>query len=250
MTKENGLGAGLFLDGYDLSGDSREVGNISKALTELPQTGIDKYAMERAAGQLDATLEWVSFFNPTNAHIALTAMPRTDRVASYMHKQNVLGTPVANIVCKQVDLNTTRGDKGDFTSKVKAVANAWWLDWGQSLTTGQRTDVAATNGTGVDFGDPAPLAYTFGAQFYLQVFAFTGTDVTIKVQESSDNGTDPWADVVGGTFTVVTAAHTSEQKVTTRALAVDRYLRVVTTGTFTSVKFTVAAVVNNTSMVI
>jgi hypothetical protein len=122
---------------------------------------------------------------------------------------------------------------------------------GLALTTGKRTDTAATNGTGVDFGDPSPAAFSYGLQAYLHVFAFTGTNATIKLQQSSDNGAgDAWSDVVGGAFASVTSGPQAQRIETARDLAVERYLRVVTTGTFTSLQFAVATTVNTSEMTI
>lgn len=251
MAKEHGLGAALYLDGVDLSGDTQAVPNITKSLSPIPMTGINKKAFERKGGVLDGSIQWTSYFNPTNAHLKLDDLPRIDVVASYFHKDDVLGTPVASMVSKQTTYDPTRGADGSLTASVNTLANQWWLDWGYSLTTGKRTDTAAANGTGVDFTDPSPAAYSYGLQAYLHVFAFTGTNVTIKLQQSSDNGVgDAWADVTGGAFTVVTSAPQAQRLATARDQAVERYLRVVTTGTFTSVQFAVSAVINITEMTI
>ncbi|MFZ3473089.1 hypothetical protein ACODT3_10855 [Streptomyces sp. 4.24] len=89
----------------------------------------------------------------------------------------------------------------------------------------------------------------YGLQAYLQVLSFTGTDVTIKLQSSTDNGgTDAYADVTGGGFTQVTAGPASQRIATSGALEVERYLRVVTTtsGGFTELSFVVVACVNIT----
>ena len=89
----------------------------------------------------------------------------------------------------------------------------------------------------------------FGLQAYLHVFAFTGTSATIKLQHSADDAAaDAYSDITGGAFTQVTAAPTSERIQTARDLAVDRYLRVVTTGTFTELVFAVSVAVNKTEV--
>jgi hypothetical protein len=151
------------------------------------------------------------------------------------------------MVCKQLDYAGTRATDGALTFKVSAISNAWWLDWGLSLTAGIRDDTAATNGLGVDFS----AAYNFGLQAYLQVFELTGTDATVKLQQSSDNGAgDAYADVTGGAFTVVTADPTKERIATARNQAVEQWLRVVTTGTFTSISFAVHVTVNRTEYTI
>jgi hypothetical protein len=242
MAKESGLGANFYLGGYNLSGDTGSMSGISKGLTPLPVTGIGKSAVERLPGKLNGRIAWSSWWNPSNAHLALRTLPRSDRVASYWHR-TALGAPVASCVGKQINYNPTRGNDGSLSAAVEVLSNAWWLDWGLGLTAGIRIDGAATNGASVDYG----AGFAFGLQAYLHVFAFTGTSVTIKLQQSADNGVgDPWADVTGGAFAVVTGANVAERIQTSRTQAVERYLRAVTTGVFSNVQFAVSATVNQT----
>ena len=237
MAKQSGLGSNLYVAGYNVSGDIGSVKEISSPLATLDSTGIDKYAMERLPGLRDGNLGYTSFFNDAAlaSHVAHKALPRTDVGVYYAHT-TVLGAPAFAMTAKQIDYAGTRADDGSFTFDIQAQANSFGADWGKQLTAGVRTDTTATNGTGVDFGTGSTA---FGLQAYVQVFAFTGTSVTIKIQESSDNAGDAYVDVTGGGFTVVSAAPTFERIQTTRALTVERYLRVVTTGTFSNVQFAV-----------
>lgn len=246
MAKESGLGANFYLDSTDLSGDVGSLSRISKSIATLPITGIDKSAMERKAGKLNGQLAWQSWFNPTNAHPALkNGTFRNDRIGSYYHRPT-LGVPVASMVAKQTTYAGNRNADGSFTLNLDMLSNAWWLDWGLACTAGKRTDATPTNGTGVDF----TAAANFGLQAYLHVFAFTGTNVTIKLQGSSDNGAgDAYADITGGGFTLVTGT-TKERIATARNQAIERWVRVVTTGTFSNVQFAVSVVVNRTDMTI
>ena len=103
-----------------------------------------------------------------------------------------------------------------------------------------RTDTGAANGSSLDLGTGSTA---FGLQAYLQVLSFTGTDATITIQESSDNGAgDAWAAVTGGAFTQVTAGPVVERIQTARDQTVERYLRVATTttGGFSDLQFVVA----------
>lgn len=250
MAKSSGLGANFYVDGTDLSGDTNALSKISKSLTALDFTGIDKFAYEKLPGKLDGGIDWESFFNSTGAHPTLSTLPRTDRIASYVHKAADLGTPVANLVLKQLNYDPTRPDDGRLTIKVETLANACWLDWCRSLTTGKATYGGAANGTGVDFqiqGAPA----NFGLQAYLHVFSFAGTSATIALQGSSDDGAgDAYSAITGGSFTVVSSAPTSERIATARNLAVERYIRISVTGTFSSLVFQVSACVNGTEYTI
>lgn len=80
----------------------------------------------------------------------------------------------------------------------------------------------------------------FGLSAYLQNFAFSGTDVTVKLQHSPDNST--FADITGGGFTQITTAPTAERIQTAATAVIRRYVRAVTvtSGGVTSVTFAVA----------
>jgi hypothetical protein len=114
-------------------------------------------------------------------------------------------------------------------------------------TAGVRADTTATNGTSVDFGTGS-TAFGLRLQAYLHVTAFTGTSCTVKLQESSDDGAgDAFADVTGGSFGAQTAVGAS-RIATSATQTVERYLRVVTTGTFTVCNFHVTIVRNATAV--
>jgi len=252
VAKQSGLGDALFIAGNDLSGDFTSIGNVGGGPAPLTTTGLDKSAFERIGGIRDGRLEATSWFNPTLSHPVLSALPTTDVHEMYC-RGTALGSPAACLIAKQSNYDGTRGDDGSFTFSTSSLANGYGVEWGQLLTAGKRVDTTATNGTGVDFGLGSPPLFNgsglFGAQFYLQVLAFTGTSVTVKTQESSDNGVgDTWTDVTGGAFTAATGV-TYQRLETARGQTVERYLRAVTTGTFTSATFAVVAVRNDTSTV-
>lgn len=239
MAKSSGLAQAFYLGGFNLSGDTGAGNEIGGGLAGTQDvTGIDKSAIERIGLERDGRLSWTSFFNPAaaKAHAVLSTLPTTDRHMMWATGSSI-GSPAACMVGKQIDYNPTRGADGSLTISVSSQANAYGLEWCDLLTAGIRTDTTATNGSSLDLGTGSTA---FGLQAYLQVFAFTGTSVTIKLQESSDNGAgDAWADVTGGAFTAVTAAQTTERIQTGRAQTVERYLRVATSGTFSNVQFVV-----------
>jgi len=80
------------------------------------------------------------------------------------------------------------------------------------------------------------LQTAYGAQAYLSVTAFTGTSVTVAVQDSADGST--WAAVTGLTFTAATAAPYTQRLATANNATLRRYVRAVTTGTFSAATFT------------
>jgi hypothetical protein len=237
MSKQSGLGDACFVGGYDLSGDIGSLSKIACPVAMLDVTGINQSAFARIPGLRDGAIDFMSYFNPSpnQEHVVLSALPRTDTQIMYC-RGTALGNPSAAMVAKELDYNGTRATSGAFTFAISAVGNGYGLEWGKLLTAGKRTDTAATNGTSVDGG----AATNFGMQAYLQVFAFTGTDVTVKLQDSADNSS--FADLAGAAFTQITSTSPSFQRISiSNAATVRRYVRAVTvtTGGFTSLTFAV-----------
>ncbi len=240
MGKATGLGDNFYSSGYDVSGDINSLGRIGGGPAPLDVTDITQSAMERLGGQRDGALEFVALFNASAAHShpVFSALPTADVLGTYC-RGTALGNPAAALVAKQAKYDVTRADDGSLRAAVVMQASGVGMEWGVQLTAGKRTDTAATNGASVDSG----ASSAFGLQAYLHVFSVVGTSVTVTLQESSDNAVgDPFAAVVGGAFAAVTpgAAPTYQRIATATGLTVERYLRVVTTGTFTSAVFAVA----------
>jgi hypothetical protein len=241
VAKQGGLGDAFYYSGYDMSGDVQSLGNVGGGPGLLEFTDITQAAMARQGGIRDGRIEWVSFFNPgvaaNAAHGLLSVLPRGDVLLTYC-RGTTLGAPAACLNGKQVNYDGTRGQDGSFTFAVSAQANSYGLEWGVLATAGIRTDVAGANGTALD--NAASTA--FGLQAYLQVFAVTGTSVTVKLQDSPDNSV--WTDVVGGAFTAATVPG-AQRIATSNAQTVARYLRVVTSGTFTNAQLAVVVCRNS-----
>jgi hypothetical protein len=247
MPKQAGLGDQLYVAGVDVSGDIGSIGSIGGGNSPLEVTAIDKSGYERLGGKRDGSLEFTAFYNtdPGQEHAVFSLLPTADQVVSYF-RGTFQGGQAASLVGKQINYDPTRGEDGSLTFKVNALANGFGLEWGRQLTPGKRTDSGAANGAGEDYG----ASSAFGLQAYLQVFAFAGTSVTVKLQHSNDDGGgDPYADVTGGAFTAVTVAPASQRIATSGVLTIKRWLRVVTTGTFSNAVFAVMAARNLTSTV-
>jgi hypothetical protein len=242
--KETGLGDNFYLDGYDLSGDVGAISNARGGNSPLDMTGINKSAHERQGGQLSGEIEWSSFFNPAAAaaHPVLSALPTTNRIASYFHAP-AIGQIAASIQCKQLNYDPSRSDKGELTIKVHGESDSFPLEWGEQLTAGNINITAAGAQASLDYGSNAntPAGSTpYGLQAYLQAFSVTGTSATVAIQHSNDNGsTDPWANITGAVFSAVAAAPQSQRIATAGNATIKRWLRVNVTGTFSSFNFAV-----------
>lgn len=248
--KETGLGAAVWVDGYDLSGDIVALQRINTARDVNEVTGVDKEAFERLHSHRDGGMEVKSAFNDAagQSFPVLKNPTAADRLVTYAHR-TTLGASVASCLAKQFSFDWSRPEDASLFGTVVADSNGYGLEWCRLLTAGKRTDTGATNGTGVDFA----ASTSHGLQAYLHVFSFTGTDATIKLQESSDNAsTDAYADVTGGGFTQITGGAPLKERIqTTRSLTVERWLRVVTTtsGGFSSLVFAVMVRKNTVSTV-
>lgn len=231
MSKQSGLGDNFYIDGINVSGDLTALTQISCPRTSADWTAIDKYAIERTLLERDGVMAGIAQWDPTIAHIAFRSLPRSNRVVSYF-RGNGIGSPAASMMAKQLNYDGTREQVGLFPFTFNCQADSYGLEWGKQLTPGPRTDTAATNGSSLDNG----TATNFGSQQWLHVFAFTGTSVTIKIQDSADNAA--WADLAGATFGAVSAIGAARVAIANNA-TVRRYVRVVTSGTFSNAQFAV-----------
>lgn len=229
--KQSGLGDNFYIDGINISNDLTQLTGISSPRTAAEWTGIDKLAMERVLLKRDGLMAGISQWNPTNAHIAFRSLPTTNRVISYFRGTGI-GSPAASMMAKQINYDGSREEAGLFPFSFNAMEDSYGLEWGLQLTPGPRTDTVATNGSSLD----GAAATSFGFQMWLHCFAFTGTSVTIKVQDSADNAA--WADLASATFGAINAIGAARVAVASPA-TVRRYTRVVTTGTFSNAQFAV-----------
>lgn len=240
MAKGSGLGDNFYLDGLDVSGDIGALNSLSSPMTTQTVTPINKSAQERIGLRHDGTIAAMAYWNPgvaaDTSHSALKTLVTTDRQFSYF-RGTTLGNPAASVTGKQINYDGTRADDGSLTYAFDAQGNAFGLDWGVNLTAGKLTQGAAGNGSSVDLG-ASPTSYSQGWAAYLHVFAFTGTSITVKIQDSADNSA--FTDITSATFTAATAI--GKERISagpTSTATVRRYVRLVSTGTFTNAIFAV-----------
>jgi hypothetical protein len=137
----------------------------------------------------------------------------------------------------QLNYDGNRAQDGGFLLNTTIESNGYGLQWGHLATAGMRTDTAATAAAAVSPLDQLSASPgAFGLVMFVQLNAFTGTSVTIKLQESSDNSGDAYTDVTGATTAALTTAPQAV-RIATGSIAVERYLKVVTTGTFSNAVF-------------
>ena len=242
MSKSSGLGTLLFARGFDLSGDIGSIGTLSTPSAKLDVSGINATGHERIYGRHDGALTFNAFFNDATdqEHLILRAKNSgADTIMSWYYG-SAIGNPAYSIDAKQTDYAWTEGADGSLEATINALANGRGGDWCKMLTAGKRTDTGATNGASLDSAVVGGTA--FGLAAYLHVFSFTGTSMTAAIQESSNDGAgDAFAAVAGMTFTAATAVTSQHLVTSSLTLAVERYLRVATTGTFNPCTFAICA---------
>lgn len=237
--KTTGLGDQLAVAGYLIGGDIQQL-SLHGGPALLDVTDITQSARSRLGGLFDGGIS-ATAFNDTAAgaeHAAFSPLTRNDIIYTYFRGQ-AIGNPAFCLQARQPNYDFTRAADGMLTEKVDPVLDQY-QEWGVQLTAGARTDTAATNGTSFD----NTAASSFGAQGYLQAVAFTGTDVTVTIQHSTDNAT--WTTLMS--FTQITGSVPQAQRASvSNSTTVNRYLRAITTtsGGFTSFRFACTATVNS-----
>ena len=229
MSKQTGLNSGLLVGASDISGDVGALTTIGSPRSVHLVTGIDKSAPERNLGLSDGIIEFAPWYNAVGAHVDLAALPSTDiQVSAFLPKTQ--GSVVASLLAKQINYDWTRDQAGNLTGAVQALASAGVaLEMGVQLTAFLDTFTTAAATSSVD-----NRAATTGGAVIVHCTAFTGTDLVIDLQESTDDGAgDAFADVDVSVQVTVTAPGVQRLEIG-EAIGVERYVRANITGTFTT----------------
>ena len=220
MAKQTGIGARLYVQSLDISGDTGAIDSIAQSRTMLDVTGLDKDFFERLPGLGDGAVAFTSFFNTAGAHPTLAAMGTAQKIvtASLGSATPAVGDSAASLGASQESYNTTRGADGSLVSQSQFQSFAGYgIEWGNMLTAGT---VSATGTASTTWDNTAASAG--GASAYLHVFSVTAGTVTVTVQDSADNAA--FTAVSGLAFTA-TSAGTAERAATAAGAAIARYTR-------------------------
>jgi hypothetical protein len=229
MAFTHGKGAAVLVDEFDLSAFLNTFdGSATADTAEVTTFGNSSKAY--VAGTKDATISLGGFFD--GAANAVDEVLQAALGGSAIITLAPAGVATIGNRCSLADCITTS------YSVAASVGDAVTVSAEGQVTGGLLPGVVlasliARTATGQTAAVDNGASTAGGAKAFLHVTAFTGTDVTIKVQESPDNST--WADMI--TFTQATGV-TSESG--TASGTIDQYLRVDISGTFTSVTFAVA----------
>jgi hypothetical protein len=240
VTKTSGLGDDLYADGFHIGGDIQSL-TIGGGPATLDVTDITQSAHSRLAGLRTGLVKIVAFHDSaasgvtTSAHNAFSPLQTTDYVISYLRGQGI-GNPCACCWSHQLNYDPTRAADGMLTFAVDSDSDGFGLEWGVQLTADPRTDTTPTTGAFYDQG----AGGTNGAQAYLQLVSLTGTNVDVSITHATTSGGSYSTLIDFGSQTVAPNSVRG-----TAAGTVNEFLKVVTTGTFSSAVFFVAFMLNS-----
>lgn len=248
MAKQTGLGVErLFIDGNNVSGNIGSISAIAAKRALADRTDITQSAIERVGMIQDGQMTFNAWWDGTpvtGAHQVLKGL-RNSGICTFTHGLS-LGDPVASLVAHQVDYQIPRSPDGTLAATIDMVASGGVpLEWGVLLTgsAGQPYQTFASAGNGSDV-DLTTVSTAFGGTLYVQLLSLATGTVTIKVQDAATLPT--YADVSGMTTGGIAAASapTAVRVAIGATATIRRYVRIVTSGTFTNAVI-VAALVRN-----
>jgi hypothetical protein len=230
-TKVHGKGAAALMDQYDMSAFFKGINLKNNITLDDTNTFGQAYKARDVPGLLDASADCQGFYDPA-ANASWPMIRASLAAASVIFSFAPEGWAIGNLVEMGKGVFTGTDVPLDVDKVVpvsaKTMADDGW-DLGVCLHA-LASEAVATNSASVD--ETAGTAN--GGVGHLHVTAFVSGTATVKIQHSTDNSV--WNDLI--TFTAVTSV-TKERIELAAGTTVNRYVRVITSGTF-SITFTAA----------
>lgn len=225
----------VYLNQFDLSGvlnaASLKVEQETPVVTCFSDTG-----PRRVVGNYDHNQSLTGLFEPTDDGYdeQLQALLGSTSDLYLTQTFGITENSIAYDALVRLASLPLSGQAGGAVMRSFEAAGSGGLSRGRILRSATVTGTG--NGTGYNAG-ATTSGQTYRVMFRL--LSFTGTNITMKVQESSDNGAgDAFADVTGLTSGALTAAGIV---VVSTTAATEAYKRVVISGTITSATVLVTA---------
>lgn len=225
----------LYVDEFNLSGEINAYTLNFKQET-IPVTTISDDGPRRVVGNYDHDFDTTGLFDGTDdaydERVFVDLKTDEDHYLS-THFGTAEGSPAYLDVLRMIEQPRSGASGGAVMLNVKGEGSGSRL---RGMLLRSATVSSGGNGTGRNMGattTPTPFAVHF------HLIAFNGTNITIKLQESSDDGSgDAYADIAGLTSGALTAV--GVVRVSTTA-STEAWKRVVISGTFTSATVVVCA---------
>ena len=223
MAKVSGLNVRLFVMGNDLSGDANALDGAGYSQETLETTALESAAASRITGLADGSLTINGYFdNATNKiHATFSSnsgkIPTADQVVLAPFGSAV-GSPMCGISAKEVSYSVSRGSGSAITVSSAFSGNGMGGEFGVMLTAFDDTHNSASSAS--------------GGSGYLQAISLASGNVVLKIQHSADNSS--WADLITYSSLATSGVPTAVRTEVTGT--VNRYLRIISTGTFSNAK--------------
>lgn len=229
MPIRSGLGARLYLDKYDLSGDIGSIGQVAGGTNLQDTTALIHRAIRRKSLLRDGQIDFAGFFSPDagGAQRVLQTLPTATTLVT-VATGSIVGNDTFSLRGLQATFGDQRGQDGSLVLNTSIMAHGTALETGELLTTGKQTFASAAVGASVTYSG---VSTAFGLVAYLHAISLGSGTATVTLQDSADNAS--FANVTGGGFTNVTTG-TSQRIATASNATIRKYVRVNVSGTFTN----------------
>lgn len=237
MAKVANLLTRIYLDEFDFSGVTHTTSmSIEPQLAVV--TSFSDSGPRRVMGSYDHSSDFLGYFEPTanlqDAQLHALTTDSADHYLLHLWGDNTRGA-IAYEQIVHVSSKPLSASIGEAVLLDAEFVGAGALSRGVLLTDGEDTNTSTGNLTSVDCGTTS-TSQTLQAVF--RVLALTGSNVTLNVQQSSDNGSsDAFATISGMTSGSLSAIGVVR---TTTSAATERYKRINVAGTFDSATFIVS----------
>ena len=235
MAKESGLNVRLYVEGKDMSGSANALDGAGYSQAMLETTPLNTSAATRITGLADGTLSVNGYFDTSDdAPWAEDSgkLPSSDAVV-LVALSSAVGDPSVGMNAKEGEFNVSRSSGSAISITSSFSGNGMGGEFGEMLTAHDDTHSSAGSGTVVDSG----ASSSSGGAGYVQVISLGSGSVVVNLQESTSSG-GSYSNFM--TFSTVAAAAAPSAERVTMEGTVQRYIKVVTTGTFSNAKIAVA----------
>lgn len=236
MAKSANVNTRVYLDEFNLSGDlnsfNQDVTQETPVVTSFSDTG-----PRRLVANYDAMIGFLGFGqfadNGMDEQLHLLLADDAAHYIAILPGANAIGSIAYEHVAQFTNMPRSGAIGGAVLHNFDASGRAGMY---RGLVLGNKTSTGAESLAGQNMGTTA-ATQTFAVTFRLM--SFTGTSITMVIQESSDDAVgDPYASIAGLTSGALSAA--GVVRVTTNAVT-EAWKRLQTTGTYSSAVILVTA---------
>lgn len=229
----HGKNARVYVDQYDLSSTLKKA-DPSATVDKHDTTCFGANSKTFDPGLKDGTLALSGLFTGTAGEtdqVLQNALgSSTGNVVSQFPNTDAIGYPARLLKARETSFkcNQAVADLVMVDGEIQADGG---IQFGVSLHA-KGTETGAGSSASVDNSASSATGWTA----HLHVFAFSGTNITVKVRDSADDIT--YADLC--TFTAATGVTAERKQGATSTAAVARYVKETRSGTFSSCSYAVA----------